>query len=199
MSRNAMVVHPHHRDNSLTAYLARVAEKRLLSEGYEVDFLDLAAEGFDPAMTEADQPDWGNRDKRYSDTVMAHQERLLAVDKVVVVFPVYWFSMPALLKGWIDRVWNYGFSYGRSVPRLGNLSVLFVALAGAQEDVGTDVDFIRSSLDLGVRRGIGEFNGLKETVLHLVANSEGADVEDREGHYARIEEGVTEAVADFAR
>lgn len=45
--------------------------------------------------------------------VAAEQDRLLASSAVVVQFPLYWYSTPALLKEWFDLVWLHGFAYGR--------------------------------------------------------------------------------------
>ncbi|WP_437075342.1 NAD(P)H-dependent oxidoreductase [Streptomyces sp. enrichment culture] len=65
-----------------------------------------------------DEPDRQDRGKVYSAEVRAHMRRIDAAD-VIVVFPLRWFGPPpAILKGWIDRIWNYGFAYGRSTPRL---------------------------------------------------------------------------------
>ncbi len=60
--------------------------------------------------------------------------RILDADVIVAVFPVYWQSVPAVLKGWIDRVWNYGFAYGRSKPRLAGKRILWLGPAGATAD-----------------------------------------------------------------
>ncbi len=40
------------------------------------------------------------------------QEKLLWADSVILQFPLWWFSMPAILKGWVERVYAYGFGYG---------------------------------------------------------------------------------------
>ena len=45
--------------------------------------------------------------------VRAEQKRLVACGGVVVQFPMYWYSTPALLKEWFDLVWLHGFAYGR--------------------------------------------------------------------------------------
>lgn len=44
--------------------------------------------------------------------VIAEQEKLLWADVVILQFPLWWFSMPAIMKGWVDRVYAYGFAYG---------------------------------------------------------------------------------------
>jgi NAD(P)H dehydrogenase (quinone) len=44
--------------------------------------------------------------------VIAEQEKVCAADAVIFQFPLWWFGMPAILKGWFDRVWAYGLAYG---------------------------------------------------------------------------------------
>ncbi|MEI9885811.1 MAG: NAD(P)H-dependent oxidoreductase [Rhizomicrobium sp.] len=44
--------------------------------------------------------------------VAEEQRKLLWADVVILQFPMWWFSMPAILKGWVDRVYAYGFAYG---------------------------------------------------------------------------------------
>ena len=75
-ARTALVVVAHHRTDSLTAHTARRTVAQLETAGYVVDLLDLHAEGFDPRMNVADQPDWGDREKPYSDEVRAHMRRV---------------------------------------------------------------------------------------------------------------------------
>lgn len=68
--------------------------------------------------------------------VAAEQARIDRADALVLVYPVYWWSMPGLLKGWIDRVFTNGWAYdygadARLVKRLGRLPVHLVGLGGA--------------------------------------------------------------------
>ena len=44
--------------------------------------------------------------------VAAEQHKLLRADLVIFQFPLWWFSMPAIMKGWFERVYAYGFAYG---------------------------------------------------------------------------------------
>ncbi|MFE3222955.1 NAD(P)H oxidoreductase [Nocardia sp. NPDC059228] len=169
--QTALVVIAHHRSDSLTAHIARRTVARLESAGYRVDLLDLRAEGFDPRMTEADQPDWGNREKTYSPEVHEHMDRLLAADVVVAVFPVYWASVPAILKGWIDRVWNYGFAYGRSKPRLAGKRMLWLGLGGVAAGDPT-VDFMQQALEGQLSMGIAYYCGFSYSAVGLLPDAE---------------------------
>ncbi|WP_411075688.1 NAD(P)H oxidoreductase [Streptomyces sp. cmx-4-7] len=170
-TRTALVVVAHHRTDSLTAHTARRAAARLETAGYRVDVLDLHAEGFDPRMNTADQPDWGDREKPYSDEVHAHMRRILDADVVVAVFPVYWLSVPAILKGWIDRVWNYGFAYGRSRPRLAGKHMLWLGLAGATSD-DPIVPEMQTVLETNLSEGIASYCGFSRSTVGLLTDAE---------------------------
>ncbi|MFD8979882.1 NAD(P)H oxidoreductase [Streptomyces sp. NPDC059564] len=170
-ARTALVVVAHHRTDSLTAHTARRAATRLEAAGYRIDMLDLHAEGFDPRMNTSDQPDWGNREKPYSDEAHAHMQRILDADVVVAVFPVYWQSVPAILKGWIDRVWNYGFAYGRSKPRLAGKRMLWLGLAGATSDDPL-VEGMQTVLEANLSEGIAYYCGFSHSIVGLLTGAE---------------------------
>lgn len=98
---------------------------------------DLYAEKFEPVLTVAE------RESYYSDTydssnVSEQVERLKETEALVMLFPTWWFSFPAMLKGWFDRVWGPGIAYdhandlGPIKSRLDNLrKVLVVTTLGA--------------------------------------------------------------------
>src|SRR3546814_18384746 len=52
------------------------------------------------------------RNGRQSRDIALEQEKLLWADALILQFPLWWFSMPAILKGWVERVYAYGFAYG---------------------------------------------------------------------------------------
>ncbi|MET7758877.1 NAD(P)H oxidoreductase [Streptomyces sp. NPDC005389] len=196
MAAHTLLVLAHPRTDSLTAQVAARLHARRKDEGGTVDVLDLYAEGFDPALRPEDEPDWENREKVYSPEVRAHMDRILAADEIVVVFPVWWFTPPAILKGWIDRVWNYGFAYGRSRPRLAGKRLLWLALMG-----GTREEIERlgmtDALGLMLVTGISEFCGLPDAALRVLHGTElsGVPVELRAG---RVSELLDEAERTLA-
>ncbi len=105
---------PHQR--SFTAAMAAAAERGLSSAGHEIDLIDLHADGFNPVMSAEDLAAW--RQKKVIDPQVAgYQERLLAADHLVFAFPIWWESMPALTKGFLDRVLTKGVVY--SEPKKG--------------------------------------------------------------------------------
>lgn len=68
----------------------------------------LADARFDPAMASKHAFEHGTQ----SVDIAREQEKLFWADAVILQFPLWWFSMPAILKGWVERVYAYGFAYG---------------------------------------------------------------------------------------
>ena len=176
---HALVVHAHPRADSLTAAISQRLRDGLAADGYTVDLLDLYGEGFDPALPPDDEPDWNDPAKEYSAEVRAHMARVTAADLIVVVFPVWWFGLPAMAKGWVDRVWNRGFAYEPST--LHGKRMLWAGLAGASASYFTARGF-EGILDLQLRVGVSEFCGITDATVHLLydtlAGPQPADVDE---------------------
>nr|WP_276584011.1 NAD(P)H-dependent oxidoreductase [Pseudomonas sp. RIT-PI-AD] len=121
-----MLVHAHPEPTSVTHRLAEIASEVLKGQGHEVMHSDLYAMGWKAGFDAQDFPRRANRDRlsfiEESDhafsqgcqtpDVDAEQRKLLAADAVILHFPLWWFGMPAIMKGWVDRVWAYGLAYG---------------------------------------------------------------------------------------
>ena len=60
----------------------------------------------------------------------AEQQRLLDHRLIILQFPMYWYSSPALLKEWLDMVWLHGFAHGRDGTRLRGKTMLAAITAG---------------------------------------------------------------------
>ena len=116
-----LVIYAHPVEGSFQSALHRCAVDTLIAAGHEVDDCDLYAENFQPVLTA------GERRAYHSPTpdtasVVREIERLRRAEGLVFVFPTWWFGMPAILKGYIDRVWVPGVAfelrYGRTMPLL---------------------------------------------------------------------------------
>lgn len=132
---HALVVVAHPDPRSLThAVAARLGEGVSLA-GHSAETADLMAEGFDPRFSVTDHA-VHLKQAAPSAEILAEQARIDRADALVLVYPVYWWSMPGLLKGWIDRVFINGWAYdeipgGKLEKKLGRLPVHLVALGGA--------------------------------------------------------------------
>ena len=83
---------------------------RLERDGHAVETIDLYGEGFDPALNvEA----WRahRRNEGYSNGLSEHVTALREADGLILIYPTWWYGLPAMLKGWIDRVWRPGVAF----------------------------------------------------------------------------------------
>ncbi|PAD42643.1 NAD(P)H dehydrogenase [Bacillus sp. 7520-S] len=104
----------------------------LAEAGHESEILDLHRIGFDPVLKGVDEPDWTVAEQRFSPEVEAEIRRLKEHDALAFIFPVWWWHFPAMLKGYIDRVFNNGFAYGAN--HLHHQHVLWLGLAGVSKE-----------------------------------------------------------------
>ncbi|MFD0361384.1 NAD(P)H-dependent oxidoreductase [Nocardia sp. GCM10030253] len=120
-----LIVHAHPEPQSLSSSLKNVAVSTLTKAGHEVQVSDLYAMRWKSGV---DAEDFGAAATHPLDVVhdsgrayetgtltadiAAEQAKLLWADTVIFQFPLWWYAMPAILKGWVDRVFTYGFAYG---------------------------------------------------------------------------------------
>lgn len=119
-----LVIYAHPIAGSFQSALHRSVVDTLTAAGHDVDDCDLYSENFQPVLSA------GERRAYHSpapDTVAVagEIERLRRAEGLVFVFPTWWFGMPAILKGYIDRVWVPGVAFelknGRTLPLLHNI------------------------------------------------------------------------------
>jgi NAD(P)H dehydrogenase (quinone) len=112
-----LFVHPCRR--SFTGELADAFCAGLRTAGHSVEFADLYLEGFNPLLDDGQfnlETSLDPEGPRPPD-VQAQQERLGRAQGLVFIYPFWWSDVPALLKGWFDRVWSYGFAYAYEADR----------------------------------------------------------------------------------
>ena len=127
-----VLAHPNHR--SLTLALHREGIAELTEAGHTVEVSDLYAMKWNPVVDREDYeagperllvgPESGRAltEGRLSKDIVAEQAKLDRADLVVLQFPLWWFGMPAILKGWVDRVFVRGYAYGIPDPDRPGLS-----------------------------------------------------------------------------
>jgi NAD(P)H dehydrogenase (quinone) len=123
-TKTALIVHAHPETDAFSTAQMRVAAEELRRGGYAVEIVDLYAEKWGPVLDRHEfepvegpfKPQaWQKRavqDGTLPAEVRGHLEAVLAADLLVLSFPLWWFSMPAILKGWIDRVFVMGALFG---------------------------------------------------------------------------------------
>jgi NAD(P)H dehydrogenase (quinone) len=123
---NILIVFAHPEPASFNGALKNVAVDTLVRLGHEVVVSDLYRMGWNAALGPGDfegeraNPDYLDLSKEqehafannsHTAAVKAEQAKVAAADLVLFHFPIWWFSMPAILKGWVDRVFSRGFAY----------------------------------------------------------------------------------------
>ncbi|MGO1267500.1 MAG: NAD(P)H-dependent oxidoreductase [Microbacterium gubbeenense] len=149
--------------------------------GHPIDVLDLHQEGFDPRFTEEDHAHfWGGP---VPPGISEMHERVEAADRLAFVFPVYWWSMPALMKGWIERVFtgDWAYQYGSGVKDRGkkplngllpSIPTSLIGIGGSKKHTYDKYgygDAMRTQLDVG----IFAYCGITDVENHLLYDVEG--------------------------
>ena len=107
---NVLIVFAHPRPDSLSAALRDAAKSALEAAGHTVELHDLYAEGFRAELNAEESTIFRDRGGDL-ESLRAHTEALRRADALVLVHPTWWFGMPAILKGWFDRVWSHGVAF----------------------------------------------------------------------------------------
>ena len=134
---NVLVVYCHPSENSFTSIVKNTFIKGLEDAGHTYVISDLYKEGFQPVMSEKEYLREGfyRADMSVSQDVIREQERINASDVIVFIYPDFWTAAPAMLEGWFQRVWTYGFAYGDS-PKMKVLekAVFLITMGGTLQD-----------------------------------------------------------------
>jgi NAD(P)H dehydrogenase (quinone) len=105
-----LVVYAHPLQSSFVSAIHDPILRKLIAQGHQVDDLDLYAEGFQPVLTA------GEREVHYQagsnlTGVEFYVERLRSAEALILCFPTWWYGVPAILKGWFDRIWLPGVAF----------------------------------------------------------------------------------------
>jgi NAD(P)H dehydrogenase (quinone) len=175
---SVLLVTAHPDQKSLTWQITReLAAGVEAGDAASVKVLDLTAEKLDPTFTAADLESYrGNAEPNAE--ILRHRELVDAADVTVAVFPVYWWSMPALLKGWVDRVfggkWAYDFDDDFNLQGLlgeRGLGLQFLAIAANEEESYERHGYL-AAIRAQIDHGIVEYCGVKPGRSTIFHNSE---------------------------
>ncbi|SHK18322.1 NAD(P)H-dependent oxidoreductase [Thermocrinis minervae] len=133
----ALVIYAHPNPKSFNHAILERVQKTLESLGVEYMVRDLYSVGFNPVLSAEDFISL--QQGKVLEDVKREQDYIRSSDFLIFIFPMWWYSFPAILKGYIDRVFSYGFAYEERdsglVGLLGDKKALFfVTLGGSQED-----------------------------------------------------------------
>ncbi|HZH03206.1 MAG TPA: NAD(P)H-dependent oxidoreductase [Myxococcaceae bacterium] len=183
---NLLIVLANPNPRAFSRAIAERLAKGLLDTGrHTSELADLAWEDFDPRMLERDLSAYRGEGQVH-EAILFEQQRVDRADALALVFPVYWWSMPALLKGWIDRVFTGGWAYdidstGKARGRLTDRPTHLLAISAADLASYERHDY-RAAMAVQIERGIFHFCGLRSTQAHLLVEVEHANGRARAAH-----------------
>lgn len=105
-----LVIYCHPNEKSFASTVHKTVLATLQSRGHSVTDLDLYGEGFKPVMSREERIEYDDP-QRYRDTVKKYATQLAEAQAIVAVYPTWWYGLPAMLKGYFDRVWAPGIAF----------------------------------------------------------------------------------------
>lgn len=123
---NVLILYAHPEPRSLNGALKDFMLQHLTQQGHQVKISDLYAMNWKATLDADDFPQRNTAkpfnpsldsqqallENSQSHDITQEQEKLRWADTVLIQFPLWWYSMPAIMKGWFERVYAYGFAYG---------------------------------------------------------------------------------------
>lgn len=209
------IVHTHPEEGSFTKAMCDMAAQTLRESGHEVTISDLYAMEFNPVMSRRDflhdvrlplaytrEQRYGWRHRTLAPDILAEAERTLAADLLVLTFPVYWFSAPAMLKGWMDRILLSGpFYSGKDQYDRGHMqgrkALVLASVGGHPHMFGPDA--LHGHLEMGMLRhlfqgtlGVCGYTVLQPFFAHhapfLEPDARTAILQELQAHVASVED-----------
>ena len=134
---NVLIVYCHPSKNSFTHTVKESYVQGLKDAGHQVVISDLYAGGFNPVMSEAEYIREGfyKLEEPVAEDVREEQKKINNADVIAFIYPDFWTASPAMLEGWFQRVWTYGFAYGNqpSMKTL-NKAIFLITMGGSLKD-----------------------------------------------------------------
>jgi NAD(P)H dehydrogenase (quinone) len=213
---NALIVYAHPEPTSFAAAMKNVAVGALTAAGHRVEVSDLYAEGFNPVagrhdfQTAADPARFhyqseqlhASQTRGFAADLVREQERLMRADLLIFVFPLWWGGVPAIVKGWFDRVCAYGVAYadGRRFEKgffLGRRALLALTTGGTAQRFSADGSYgeMRHVLH-SIQRCMLEYLGLETMEPFVAYAAPRVDATMRDEYLRQFEARVLSVVGD---
>lgn len=173
-----LAVFAHPSPKSFNRSILETVKEIAAQKGHGMAVADLYVEGFNPSLTDEDFESF-NRAITPPD-IQKMQDAVKAANVVAFIHPIWWFGMPAVLKGWIDRIFSYGFAYGHDSrgikPLLAGKKAIIINTAGGAEAPSYDATGFKDAMfklnDDGIYRFVGFDIVLHRMFFEVPAKSE---------------------------
>lgn len=165
----------------------------LEAQNHQVRVRDLYDLGFDPVLSPAELKQYEDEEKAISVDVKAEQEAILWADHIIFVYPTWWWSMPAILKGYFDRVFVPGFAF--SVSEKGIEGLLKGKKAWIIQTTGSDRSYIEANglsqmIKTPMEIGLFNFCGIEVVDHQILAGVPFVSDEERKALLENLKQNV---------
>ena len=157
-----LVVYSHPNKASFNNAIKETVIETLEKNGHEIKVRDLYENNFNPVLSASDFETFLSGGT--PDDIKAEQEYIKWAEKIIFISPIWCASFPAILKGYIDKIFSYGFAYlydeNGPVPLLTDKEGIFISTMGAPNEFYKEAGFL-DSFDKTQDIGILNFTGIK--------------------------------------
>lgn len=132
-----LVIYCHPSRESFTEKVKEAFLSGLSDAGHSYEISDLYEMGFNPELSESEYRREAFYDTEFSVPldVIEEQKKINNADIIAFIYPVFWTECPALLTGWFQRVWTYGFAYGSNrTMKILDKALFLVTMGGSMKD-----------------------------------------------------------------
>jgi len=205
---NVLIVHAHPEPQSFSSSLMRHASESLREFGHTVVVSDLYRQGFDPISgrhnfttikdtdyyKQQQEEIYASEQNGFAPDVEAEIRKLEAADLLIFSFPLWWFGMPGMLKGWVDRTFAMGRVYGGPKLYEGGLGsrrnaramVLTTTGGGPIAFSGRGANPAFNSILAPIQHGIFWFNGFRPLEPFIAWSAARVTEEERQGYLDQL-------------
>lgn len=184
-----LIIYAHPDGESLNGKFKDALQGYLLQKGNEVIVRDLYELQFDPVLSLQDME--GQRKGQVEDDVRLEQEFISWAEHITFIHPIWWTGMPAVMKGYIDRVFSYGFAYrydqGVQKGLLKGKQAVIINTHGKSHDEYREIGMDRA-LRLTSDKGIYNYCGFEISQHFFFEKADRVDAET-------VESWITEILA----
>ena len=164
---NQLIIISHPKKQSFSHDISKELKRQFEKLGHNVKIRDLYQINLDPVLTEEEQD--SNKLGEFRQEIMTEQKYIYWADEITIIYPLWWNAFPAILKGYIDRVFTNGFAFqiGPNGPEglLKRKKVQLITTAGMNED-SLVASKIYEGLKITQDHGVFEFCGM-EVMNHM--------------------------------
>jgi len=162
---NHLIITTHFNPKSFTHAVSETVIQKSKADGETVEHIDLYADKFDPVLGGQDI-DWMYQGGQIPENIKAYQEKIKNADKITIVYPIWWAQMPAMLKGFIDRVFTMGFAFlydeNGPKPLLPGKKAHIITCSGSPNEY-YEASGMHAAILKTIDQGVFEFCGLETT------------------------------------